>query len=150
VTVHTKRGAEAAFAQPGVLHPNGEFLYGASGLTKREIFAMAAMQGLCANTQAYEALTHAGVTDYARNLADCLIAALSDEGDRTMSADVIDLRTPIHQPRSWRAIERLRQTISSRRKALLLEIAQREAEIVNLDWEWDKTCDEADKLLETR
>lgn len=41
-------GRDYTFAFPSVAMPNGDFLYGANGLTKREHFAALAMQGLIA------------------------------------------------------------------------------------------------------
>lgn len=51
---------------------------------------------------------------------------------------------------SWSAIERTRQAIEQRKKVLEREIAERKAEIDNLDWEWDQTCKDADQLMNAR
>ena len=49
----------------------------AEKLTKREIFAMAAMQGMYANPHVYENLTHADIMCRAVGAADSLLEALS-------------------------------------------------------------------------
>jgi hypothetical protein len=41
-------GSESAFPQTSVTGPNGDFHYGTPGLTKRELFAAMAMQGMAA------------------------------------------------------------------------------------------------------
>lgn len=51
---------------------------------------------------------------------------------------------------NWRTIEKTRRDIEIRKKVLEDEIATREAEIRNLDWEWAQTCNEADQLLAAR
>lgn len=43
------RATDSAFPTPHFVAPNGDIQWGASGLTIREEFAKAAMQGLCAN-----------------------------------------------------------------------------------------------------
>jgi len=40
-------GVESAFARNGVVLPNDQVDYGDVGLTKRELFAAMAMQGIC-------------------------------------------------------------------------------------------------------
>lgn len=40
---------DSAYPVPAVTTPNGDVVWGSNGLTKRERFALAAMQGLCAN-----------------------------------------------------------------------------------------------------
>lgn len=46
----SKRGNEPAYAMPDTVYPNGQVQYGSGGLTVREAFIMAAMQGLLANS----------------------------------------------------------------------------------------------------
>lgn len=41
-----RNGEEPAFARPGMVLPNDNIDYGAWGVTKRELFAAMAMQGL--------------------------------------------------------------------------------------------------------
>lgn len=51
---------------------------------------------------------------------------------------------------NWREIEITRRTIEDRQKVLRQEIKVREDELHNLDVEWDRTCDHADRLFDTR
>lgn len=48
---------------------------------------------------------------------------------------------------SWATIEKTRLQIEARKRELDKEIAERQAEIHNLNIEWNKTCDEADQIL---
>ncbi len=50
-----------------------------TGLTKREMFAMAAMQGLCAHSGDYH--TFANMASDAVNYADALLAELEKQND---------------------------------------------------------------------
>jgi hypothetical protein len=71
--------------------------------------------------------------------------------DRLISAleqPALDIRA--ENTLCWSGIEKTRQDIQRRKKALLQKISAMEAEMTNLDWEWDRTCDEADQLLEAR
>lgn len=69
-------GEELAFSSSPATHPNGDFLYGSPGLTKRELFAAMAMQGIFShgytmpNESAEAAL-------YAVRAADCLLQELA-------------------------------------------------------------------------
>ena len=71
-----QRNADAsAFPQTSVTHPNGDFIYGTPGLTKRELFAVMAMQGMLARRQAWD---NTGIKDFAGeavDYADALLAA---------------------------------------------------------------------------
>ena len=63
--------------------PDGTFGFGNAGLTKRELFAAMAMQGIWANSD--EAMAKAwSIKDIARNAveaADALLAELAKEGE---------------------------------------------------------------------
>lgn len=52
-----------------------------TGLTKREVFAMHAMQGLCANTKFYDCPAET-LAEYSIQQADALIAALNEGGEK--------------------------------------------------------------------
>ena len=70
--------SDAFIDQNAVIHPTQK------GLTKREAFAMAAMQGLCANTamvnQEQTVKGMAYLTDSAIAIADAQIAAINVQG----------------------------------------------------------------------
>lgn len=76
---------ESAYPQSGFSNAQGEvFLAGhyfgeVNGLTKREAFAMAAMQGLCANSH-YATADCVVIAGYAVSQADALIEELNREG----------------------------------------------------------------------
>ena len=61
--------------------PNGsEYVSGSDGLTKREAFAMAAMQGILAGPEAVtEACAPGDIARYAAQAADALLAELAKE-----------------------------------------------------------------------
>lgn len=72
-------GQQPAQARPATLHANyrdGVFDEGAPGLTKREAFAMAAMQGLAANPSNEYGMTQEYALDAVR-MADALLAELA-------------------------------------------------------------------------
>lgn len=72
------RGAEPAYPVANRMDRYGDMLYGADGLTKREAFAMAAMQGLLANGTGNYALPDRAAS-MAVVVADLLLAALNQE-----------------------------------------------------------------------
>lgn len=71
---------DAAMPRAGFYHDADTYDCGANGLTKREYFAVAAMQGMCGNAQ-YDA-TASTAPDFAKDAviyADALIAALNEK-----------------------------------------------------------------------
>lgn len=74
------RGNDPAFASPGLYDENvGRRAYEQIGLTKREVFAAMAMQGLLANAdEVMGHLTERDVAEVAVRNADALLAALED------------------------------------------------------------------------
>lgn len=75
------RADDAAFPIPAIAGPNGDWIWGAAGLTVREHFAAMAMQGLLANST-YD-LNGKGIVSLIANssvrMADTLIAELAKE-----------------------------------------------------------------------
>jgi hypothetical protein len=70
----SKRGDEPAYPEAGMTGlPNGDFLYGRSGMTLREHYAGLAMQGYTANGAN---LSPRDVAHWALEYADALIAEL--------------------------------------------------------------------------
>jgi len=72
---------EAAFAQAGFADPNGNISYPEPGLTKRELFAAMAMQGLGGNSALNQASAQ-NIACWAVECADALIAELNKEPPR--------------------------------------------------------------------
>lgn len=76
---------EAAYPIPGIYDPNREMVnpvtayFNAEGLSKRERFAMAAMQGLLAGDPVPHEFNEAQIARMAVDRADALIAALNKE-----------------------------------------------------------------------
>lgn len=79
-------GTDNAFAMPAVTgFPNGEVMWGAQGLTKRELFAAMAMQGIVANTSMIDDLNDSAVKWAAKRAvqqADALIEALNERKEQ--------------------------------------------------------------------
>lgn len=70
---------EPAFAAPAEWHPLHEMQIGGSaGLTKRELFAAMAMQGLLSSWPAEDRFDATRVTTFAVGCADALLAALEE------------------------------------------------------------------------
>lgn len=70
----TPNANEPAFASPGTPMPNDQFIYGSVGLTKRELLAAMAMQGLLANQFGDKAAP--ALARYSTMYADALLAEL--------------------------------------------------------------------------
>lgn len=72
---------EPAYPIQDTYHPNGQVEYGRPGLTKRELLAAMALQGMLANTD------NSGRAEaYAKDAvaqADALLAALASAGSET-------------------------------------------------------------------
>jgi hypothetical protein len=73
---------DPAFPMPGLSGlPNDKFVYGQHGMSKRELFAAMAMQGLLSNLAAIrrEGFRDRNITEFAVMNADALIAELAKE-----------------------------------------------------------------------
>ena len=71
---------EPAFPIADVYHPNGQIEYGKPGLTKREYFVAAAMQGLCAEYLGPQTdWDYDDIASFAVDIADATLAAMEAE-----------------------------------------------------------------------
>lgn len=68
---------DSAYAVAGYQTPNGDLIYGAPGLTKREMFAAMAMQGICGDGIPGSHHKHATTAMDAVSYADELLKALA-------------------------------------------------------------------------
>lgn len=78
IDLASRNGAEPAFSRPAMMLPNDNVDYGAFGLTKRELFAAMAMQGLLSNlsTLYRDGWRAHDIEEFACIRADALLAAL--------------------------------------------------------------------------
>ena len=70
---------EYAFPIADVYHPNGQIEYGKPGLTKREYFVAAAMQGYLSNTKNIFHFHPEDDAKYIVKIADATLAAMEAE-----------------------------------------------------------------------
>lgn len=69
---------EPAYPTPHFQNANGDIQWGANGMTLRQAFVMAAMQGLCANS-AYAYADAARIAGWAVETALATLAAMEKE-----------------------------------------------------------------------
>jgi hypothetical protein len=72
----SKNAEQLAFAVRGHDLPNGDYMHGAPGLTKREYAAIKAMEGYCSRTYKQGEPPDDVVADWAVNQADALFKRL--------------------------------------------------------------------------